>query len=282
VAFRDDFIIIPGVVFRDPNLSWTAKGVYGRLKLYAGKKGECYPKQETLAAEVCLKTRQLQKVLIQLRDAGWISWDRESKNCAYTVHDDAHSSTYHEAPVIRTGVRVKGVLECVSEPPLPIYEKNTEKNIPESESFELTTTPDTHHGTVNGTGRKAKLESVIAAAAQRIFDRQPELRRDCYAGTIRKRLRAILEYQRVPVNERESYVEGIDRRHAGWCATEAWTKDNGQFAKGLENWLAPTKERYLVEPPAQPIRKGPAPVQYLTDELIEERRRKKFEGETNG
>ena len=25
-------------------------------------------------------------------------------------------------------------------------------------------------------------------------------------------------------------------------------KDNGEFAKGLDNWLAPTKERFLTQP----------------------------------
>jgi hypothetical protein len=36
------------------------------------------------------------------------------------------------------------------------------------------------------------------------------------------------------------------------CASEDWRKDG--FAKGLENWLAPTKERYDVEPPESAAR----------------------------
>jgi hypothetical protein len=87
-SFQPDYITIPYAVLTDSNLSPTAKLVYGRLKLYAGKSGHACPKHETLALEVCLKKRQLQYMLTQLEDAGWISSDRARTNCIYTVYSE--------------------------------------------------------------------------------------------------------------------------------------------------------------------------------------------------
>jgi hypothetical protein len=41
----------------------------------------------------------------------------------------------------------------------------------------------------------------------------------------------------------------IARNHDAWCAWPEWRKDGGQYAKGLDNWLAPTKERWNEPPP---------------------------------
>ncbi len=35
----------------------------------------------------------------------------------------------------------------------------------------------------------------------------------------------------------------INAYHAGKCSSVDWTKDGGEFAKSLENWLAPTMDR---------------------------------------
>jgi hypothetical protein len=97
------------------------------------------------------------------------------------------------------------------------------------------------------------LEAIRHTAA-RIHERHPHSseypRRDCSAAQVEKRLTAILKRQGVSVAEREAYLERIDSNHAGMCASDAWQKDGGQFAKGLKNWLAPTEERYLVGAPA--------------------------------
>ncbi len=83
--FRPTFVQIPYGVFADKDLSHAAKLVYGRLLLYAGKDGLCYPKQETLAAEICIRHRQLRTVLVELRDQGWLTWCRIRTGCAYRV-----------------------------------------------------------------------------------------------------------------------------------------------------------------------------------------------------
>jgi Helix-turn-helix domain len=89
-----DFIQIPYHVLRDTRISHAAKLVYGRLKLYQGRNGQCNPKHETLAREVCLSSRQLRTVLSELRKAGWIDWHRTRSSCSYTVFSDRRKTSY--------------------------------------------------------------------------------------------------------------------------------------------------------------------------------------------
>jgi hypothetical protein len=92
---------------------------------------------------------------------------------------------------------------------------------------------------------------------------------------VQKKLEAILRYRDISRHERESYLAQLDANHAAWCASEQWTKDGGQYAKGLENWLAPSKERYEAPPvvgsPAKVAASetGPSPI---SQESEDERR----------
>lgn len=96
--FQPEFIQIPYAVFRDPNLSASAKLAYGRLKLYAGTDGQCFMAHRTLAAEICLGRRQTQKILDELRAAGWIDWEwNRGETATYTVWQVAHKSAQGDA-----------------------------------------------------------------------------------------------------------------------------------------------------------------------------------------
>jgi hypothetical protein len=53
----------------------------------------------------------------------------------------------------------------------------------------------------------------------------------------------------LPPGDHTEYVRRINRTHLIACASEKWTINGGQYVDGLENWLRPTKERYLVELP---------------------------------
>ena len=59
----------------------------GRLTLYAGKDGRCYPSHETLARELCLKRRQLIGVLHSLQRKGRLDWTRTGKSNSYRFPD---------------------------------------------------------------------------------------------------------------------------------------------------------------------------------------------------
>jgi hypothetical protein len=79
------FIQIPMEVVSDPSVSHAAKLVYGRLLLYRGRDGRCNPAHHTLAAEVCIRRRQVKNVLDELKARGWITWTRTRNSCFYTI-----------------------------------------------------------------------------------------------------------------------------------------------------------------------------------------------------
>jgi hypothetical protein len=76
-------------------------------------------------------------------------------------------------------------------------------------------------------------------------------------SAVEKKLEAILKHKRIPATDCEAYLRRIDRNHAAACESEGWRKEDGQFVKSLRNYLAPTEERYDVEP-ARAARKEPA------------------------
>jgi hypothetical protein len=101
---------------------------------------------------------------------------------------------------------------------------------------------------------KSEFDIEMEAIARAMHGRHPANRR-CGETIIKRQLKTIAEKH--PRSERLEVIRAIDKRHAGWCASDAWTKDGGEYAKGLENWLAPTMQRYMDEPPApkpQPVR----------------------------
>src|SRR5262249_29992952 len=81
------FVQVPYDVYTDPDLTSTEKLVIGRLILFAGKDGRCYPSHETLAAELRLKPRQVRNLMASLKQKGWIAWRRTGKSNAYVLCD---------------------------------------------------------------------------------------------------------------------------------------------------------------------------------------------------
>jgi hypothetical protein len=113
------------------------------------------------------------------------------------------------------------------------------------------------------------LEGILTETSERIYARHPAIRR-CGPGEVKKQLGAIVS--KLPASERTSKLATIDANHAGWCASEQWQKDGGQFAKGLSNWLAPTKGRY--DEPAPAVERVNAPDRVPTMAEIAENRRR--------
>jgi hypothetical protein len=64
-----------------------------------------------------------------------------------------------------------------------------------------------------------------------------------------KKLHGILN--RVPAKDRPDRLCEIEATHAAWCATDSWQEQDGKYAKGLANWLAPTEGRFDESPPDQ-------------------------------
>jgi hypothetical protein len=94
-----DFVPVPYSVFTDSKLSPTEKLLIGRLKLYAGKDGRCYPSHHTLAREFGMSRRGMQKCLDSLREKGRIDWtENPGKSNAYTLLVGANSSSHPGLP----------------------------------------------------------------------------------------------------------------------------------------------------------------------------------------
>lgn len=154
-------------------------------------------------------------------------------------------------------------------------ENRTPEGNPERESTQpnLTATQETPPTPPTGNGhRKLSGPATLPAVAGEIFERHPKIRRDCSATQVEKKLASILKHKRIPVAESDAYLDRVNRNHAAACLSPGWAKDDGQFAKSLENWLAPTKERYEVEPPKQQAPEAP---QYYN--MAEERRKREAE-----
>ena len=81
----DLFVAVPLDVYSDPRLPPNAKLLFGRLALYAGSNGECYPAHQTLAEELGVSVRQVHSLMVTLRDAGLIRWRQRRGSNSYTI-----------------------------------------------------------------------------------------------------------------------------------------------------------------------------------------------------
>ena len=117
-------------------------------------------------------------------------------------------------------------------------------------------------------------DALIEETAQRIHDRHPagpDGDKRCGPAEIRRHLKAIVNKEHLAAVMCGPRLEGIEKRHALWCVSEAWTKEECRYARGLANWLALTMRRYDEEPPSnngnaprKPIEVGSAAWNRLT------------------
>lgn len=106
-------------------------------------------------------------------------------------------------------------------------------------------------------------DEVIAETATRMCARHPAKRR-CSVNEAGKRLKTILG--KLPKPDRLPKLARIDQNHEGWCDSHDWQKDDGEYAKGLANWLVPNEFRYDLQPPARASPSGERPYKYERDE----------------
>jgi hypothetical protein len=126
----------------------------------------------------------------------------------------------------------------------------------------------------------SKTDAAIERVARNIHERHPAVRR-CGLAEVKKSLKAIVS--KLPASTRILKLEAIDRNHASKCQSSDWTKDGGQFAQGLANWLRPTLGRFDEPAPntagsssssngaarKAPADDGPRPVEEMSGEELE-------------
>ena len=128
-----EFVPITYSVFRDDTLSASAKLAHGRLKLYAGQDGRCYPSHQTLAREVCLSSRRLRDVLRELREAGLITWTRTRGSNHYTVFPERQKTASQTGGELHTRVAEN----CLSRPAENCRQKRSIENHHQKRGIEI-------------------------------------------------------------------------------------------------------------------------------------------------
>ncbi len=93
------------------------------------------------------------------------------------------------------------------------------------------------------------LDLEITATVDRMLERHPDGRK-CSPKEAADALRSIVKkIDGVP--GKIAKLAAIDHNHQKHCETDDWSKDGGKYAKGLANWLAPTRGRFDMPAPIQ-------------------------------
>jgi hypothetical protein len=79
-AHRPALAQLPPAVLSHPELSFGAKVLFAALYAHAWPEDHCWPSQEELARDVSCTVRQVQRLLLQLRQAGLVVWKRRGLN----------------------------------------------------------------------------------------------------------------------------------------------------------------------------------------------------------
>jgi len=64
---------IPNAILRNPDLSFGAKVLYGRLAQFSGDNGRCYPSHSKIAAELGVKPRNVRNLIKELLEYGLLA-----------------------------------------------------------------------------------------------------------------------------------------------------------------------------------------------------------------
>src|ERR1700690_4230430 len=98
-------IFIPDALVRSTLVSPGAKLVYGRLARYAGQDGKCYPAVDTLATEIGLGERQVQRDISELerrrllrRLGRYVGRAQTSNAFEFLWHEIFQSGVTHPTP----------------------------------------------------------------------------------------------------------------------------------------------------------------------------------------
>lgn len=79
-TLKSGFAPTPRIVLRHPRLSRNSKTTYSLLLDYAWQSGSCFPGQQTLANDLGVSIRTIQRDLEELKDFGLIDWKQRGKN----------------------------------------------------------------------------------------------------------------------------------------------------------------------------------------------------------
>ncbi len=117
--------------------------------------------------------------------------------------------------------------------PSPAESLNPSSLIPESLNPEENLLPE----------KPTKLVNALAKEFASYLHRRHPARKCTLKETTELLLRILRKY---PESEHQALAEKINANHLAYCESEDWTRDSSQFCPGLDKWLRPEKERYLI------------------------------------
>jgi len=92
-----------------------------------------------------------------------------------------------------------------------------------------------------------EVEKVIEGIARSILARHPRKRNGSMSvNAVAKALRLIVRDLELP--DKVPKLLSVDANHEACCLQFDWQKQGGMYAKGLDNWLAPTMDRFDSKP----------------------------------
>lgn len=161
---------IPNALMRYEGVSSTAKLVWARLAQYAGKDGNCYPAQETLAEEVGISTREAQRVIKALATDGFIEVKQPVGQDRLAHKTVRYKFLWHR--IFEEGLVVSAhVADVVSAPVADVVSEVRDSDVRESEVQTSTEIPG--QGLEDDIRRRkrcsAKIKTQLTEEAMRLY-----------------------------------------------------------------------------------------------------------------
>lgn len=100
---RKSFLIVAKEIVADKSLSATEKLLYAQLLDHRNRRtGQCNPKHATLARELGICERTVERSIQQLRDQGWITMRRGQNGCRYEIPTRQNVGSHPTNPGVPT------------------------------------------------------------------------------------------------------------------------------------------------------------------------------------
>ena len=128
-------IWIPEPLVKCSDISASAKLLFGRLTRFAGKDGRCFPSVKTLATELGMTDRQVQRLIRQLCEAGFLRKDAQYwSNGSQT--SNAYFFLYHAS--LASALPVGKAAEHQTHKPVTEHTERGDKNVTPSIDVRVT------------------------------------------------------------------------------------------------------------------------------------------------
>lgn len=203
------------------------------------------------------------------------NWLQSDPNCRLIVHDWAE----HADDSVKKLLKRQGLsFACLDMSPQPEPEARSQSlSISHCAVAGAVSVDDPPFDTVGGEGaveewsllpeavavpeperrQSARVTAEVEIAAKALKSRHPA-KRTCGLAEITRKLEKCITHKQSlatfagsKAEKQIALLRRIDANHSAWCATDQWARDEGEYAKGLANWLAHTEMRYLDSPPTE-------------------------------